>query len=514
MSLIYQQIWEQYSQVQFIRRMYIKRLNIDGTYETKFTEISQALMKDGSVQSIDRSLPNNSYQFGYVTLNSVALEILSAYQEFASEQDPNSIFFGFIRHHSIIKIVDALIDKYTDPLNPVEAQVTTFIGLLDATTASTEQGYENISALDFLSVLTTTNVSQLTLTKTTLSGLVYEIMNNSLFTQFFSVSNLNTYINPGIDLTGIDLTQYTGSVMDMLEDLAKGHSIFFVNPDDNFFYFVPITPTPTVQWSFLENNNRKLSITGYREGIDRQITNWYWDSIEDALAEDWTSVDWTGSQTDGWIHTPGNTTVLSESTVPVNDRLYDIILTVSARTAGSFTFLFGGQTLSTVTSSQSVTILTTGIDNLQITPTTDFDGTIVVSIKRNISAIVEPQPINPISQTFKVDGITDDDERQSLLNFVLTLSKNKKAYFNLELPYFPVINILDRVVVQSFGSAPINAARWGMFQYTSSSTINPNAAPRYFKPAGIRISADLNWMVRGISHDSSLTTTLELELIP
>lgn len=512
MSLTYQQIYEQYSQVEFKRRMYIKRLNLDGTYEANFTEISQGLMIDGSVQSIDRSLPNNSWQFGYVTVDSVGLEVLSAYQEFSNELDPNSIFFGFIRHHSIIKIVDALIDKYTDPLNPVEATVTTFIGLLDSTTASTEQGYESIDALDFLSVLTTTNVSQLTLTQTTLNNLVYEIMNNPLFTQFFNVSNSTTYINAGFNLTGIDLTKYTGSVMDMLEDLAKGHSIFFVNPNDNFFYFVPITPTADVQWQFLETNNRKISITGYREGIDRQITNWYWDSIEDALAEDWTSVDWTGSQTDGWIHTPGNTTVLSESTVPINGRLYDIVLTVSARTAGSFTFLFGGYTISGVTSSQSITIETTGIDNLQITPTTDFDGTIIVSIKRNLSAIVEPQPINPISQTFKVDGITDDDERQSLLNFILTLSENKKPYFQLAIPYFPLIQILDRVKVQSFGSAPVNAARWGMFLFTSS-TSNPNAAPRWFKPAGIRISSDQDWIVRSINHDNSLTTTLELELI-
>lgn len=514
MSLTYQQIYDQYSQVSFIRRMYIKRLNVDGTYEANFTEISQGLMKDGSVQSLDRSLPNNSWQFGYVTIDSVGLEILSAYQEFASEQDPNSIFFGFVRHHSIIKIVDALIDKYTDPLNPVEASVTTFIGLLDATTASTEQGYESINALDFLSVLTTTNVSQLTLTQTTLSGLVYEIMNNPLFTQFFSVSNSTVYINPGFNLTGIDLTKYTGSVMDMLENLAQGHSIFFVNPNDNFFYFIPITPTPTVQWEFLENNNRKLSITGYREGIDRQITNWYWDSIEDALAEDWTSVDWTGSQTNGWQHTPGNTTVLSESTPAVLNRNYNFNLDMTSRTNGSIAILFGGFNMSGITASQSLSFLTTGVDNLQITPTTDFDGTLTVDIKRAIAAIVEPQPINPISQTFKVDGITDDDERQALLNFILTLSENKKPYFNLAIPYFPLIQILDRVKVQSFGSAPINAARWGMFQFTSTSTTNPNTAPRWFKPAGIRISEDRDWIVRGISHDNSLTTTLELELIP
>ncbi len=102
MSLTFQDIWEQYSHVEFIRRIYIKRLNEDGTYETDFTEISQGLMKDGSVQSLTRSLPNNSWQFGYVTVGNVNLQILSAFQEFASELDAKNFgsfqFPWYVRH--------------------------------------------------------------------------------------------------------------------------------------------------------------------------------------------------------------------------------------------------------------------------------------------------------------------------------------------------------------------------------------------------------------------------------
>ncbi len=513
MSLTFAQIWERYSHVQFNRRMYIKRLNQDGTYESDFTEISQGLMKDGSVQSLSRSLPNNSWQFGYVTVDNVGLEILSAFQEFASEQDPNSIFLGFIRHHSIIKIVDSFIDKYTDEDNPVEASVVTFQGLLDSITATTEQGYETITALDFLSILNDINVSQLTLTQTTMNELIYEIINNPMFTKFFNVSNSSTYINAGFDASNIDVRKYTGSVFNMMEDLAKGHSIFYINPDDNYFYFVPINPTAGVVYSFLEDNNRKLSISGYREGIDRQVTNWYWDGVDEWLQGQWTSADWSGSDSDGWLHNTGNTTVLSEDTPAISSKRYHVTYTVNDRTAGSFTISFGGINYAGITASGEQYFVTSSTSNLQITPTSNFDGSIIISIKADISAVADVNQINPISQNFRIDGIVDDDQRQSLLNYVLSITRNPRPYFKLELPYFPIIKILDKIEVQSFGSAPSDAVRWGMFIWTSSSTTSPSTAPRWRKPAGIRISRDDKWMVRAISHDNNLKTTLELEKI-
>lgn len=412
MSLSFQQIWEQYSQVEFVRRLYFKRLKQDGTYEADFTEISQGLMKDGSVKSLSRSLPNSSWRFGYVTVSNVNLDILSAFQEFASENDPNSLFFGFVRNKSIIKVVDSFIDKYTDPNAPVEASVTTFEGLIDSRTATTQQGFETVTVLDFLSVLNDINVSELTLTETTMNALIYEIMNRAEFTQYFNVSNSTTYIDAGYNASSLDTSVYTGSVMEMMQDLAKGHSIFYVDPTDNYFYFKPAEPTSTVQYEFLEQNNRKLDISNYREGVDRQITSWYWDDQ-------------------------------------------------------------------------------------------DVD----------ISAEAFPAPVTKISSSFKIDAVTNNTQRQNLLDYLVTRTQDAKPYFRLQLPYFPVIKLLDKVVVQSFGSAPRDAVRWGMFVYTSSTTTNPNIAPRWRKPAGIRISANDLWMVRSINHDANLRTTVELEKI-
>jgi len=410
MALTIKQIWKRYSHLEYIRRIYIKRLNESGVYESSFSEISQGLNKDGSVQTLSRSLPNSSWQFGKVIVNNVRLSILSPFQEFASERDPNSIFKGFLRHRSIIKIEDAFIDKYTDPDNPTEIAEVTFTGLLDSNTATTEQGFETITALDFISVLKEINVNELTLAQTTMNDLIYEIMNRSEFTEFFTVSSSTTYINSGYNATSIDVSQYDGTVMEMLEDLAKGHSIFYINPDDNTFYFKEVEPTPTVQHSFLEENNRKLKISGFREGIDRQITHWYWADT-------------------------------------------------------------------------------------------------------SISSIRSPEPVNHKIGTFDIDGITNAEQRQNTLDFVLTKTQEARPYFKLELPYFPIIRLLDKVEVQAFGSAPPDAARWGMFEFTDSDTLSPAIAPRWRKPAGIRISQDDTWLVRSIVHDRNLKTTLELEKI-
>jgi hypothetical protein len=410
MTLTYQQIYERYSQVEFRRRLYVKRLKQDGTYEDSFTEISAGLLPDGSLNRLSLSLPNSSYSFGKVQVSNASLKILSAYQEFAGELDPKSIFSGYIRHWSIVKVVDSLIDKYTDPDNPEEVSETVFQGLLDSTTAQTEQTTESITALDFLTVLDEINVNSLTLAQTTLSDLIYEIMNRSEFTKFFNVSNSSTYISPGYDATSIDVSQYDGTVLEMLEDLAKGHSIFYVDPSDNYFYFVEATPTSAVQFNFLESNNRKMSISKYREGVDRQINKWYWEDTD-------------------------------------------------------------------------------------------------------ISSVVDPEPINPRSETLNIKGVTNNTQRQNLLDFVLEKTKNAKPYFSLKVPYLPTIKLLDRVVIQSFGQAPPNVARWGMFLWTDSGTPDPETAPRWAQTAGITISTDKEWMVRGINHDKNLTTTIEVEQI-
>jgi hypothetical protein len=104
-------------------------------------------------------------------------------------------------------------------------------------------------------------------------------------------------------------------------------------------------------------------------------------SVEFLLATGWTSTGWTGSWAAGWTHTAGNTTALLQSKAAVNTTIYQITYTVTGRTAGSFTIAFGGQSLAGISASGVYEPTTSSTASLVITPTTDFDGKIVISIK-------------------------------------------------------------------------------------------------------------------------------------
>jgi len=95
---------------------------------------------------------------------------------------------------------------------------------------------------------------------------------------------------------------------------------------------------------------------------------------------------WTGTSfATGYTHVVGSVTTLTSTVAAVINTYYQITYTVTGRTAGSFTIAFGGVTISglTATGATGPRATTTGV--LSITPTSDFNGTIVLSI-RTISA--------------------------------------------------------------------------------------------------------------------------------
>ena len=100
-------------------------------------------------------------------------------------------------------------------------------------------------------------------------------------------------------------------------------------------------------------------------------------------ASGWTSTDWTGAFASGWDHTTGNTTALLNSLAAVTNNFYQITYTVTGRTAGTFTITFGEQTSAAISATGAWGPRATSTGTLSITPTTNFDGAIVISIKQN-----------------------------------------------------------------------------------------------------------------------------------
>jgi hypothetical protein len=105
-------------------------------------------------------------------------------------------------------------------------------------------------------------------------------------------------------------------------------------------------------------------------------------SAELLTSSGWTSADWTGDFVTGFTHATGNTSVLSNTLAAVIGNKYQITYTITYRTAGSITINFGGESLAGVTATGSVGPTATTTGNLTITPTTDFNGKIVISVKQ------------------------------------------------------------------------------------------------------------------------------------
>lgn len=503
----YKQLWEKHSEVTIRREVSVKRLNPDGTYEASWTKIDDIFTRNNPISGINRKLSNTSWKFGAVSVGSCSFKILNPYMNFSSEESFGSIFRDFIRDRSQIRMREFLVDPETEL---VSDGITVFQGVIDSDRTFTKDIIENVTALDFLSILNNFSLNDVgyknnvingefetdtdwnktgnwvidgslakytpgivgnltqniittigeeytiyykisgyiagtltasfgattdsarsangefsfTHTATTATTLltfaaistteldldsirvvrikkvseaVFDIMNRSEFTQFFSVSSSTTYINPSVDFD-VDFSLYSGTIYNAFEDIAKGMNIFYVDPNDNFFYFKEVTPTVSVQHEFLVENERKVKILNVREGTD---------------------------------------------------RMYNEVI-------------FGDAV-------------------------------------ESVSNVVRRKTIS-----INITGVISTAEKVLVAADILDKQKTKKKYFDMEIPYAPFINLLDRAIAQSFGQAPDDIARYGFSRYRQSN---------YGKAIGTQINQNDEWIVRDINHKQNLTTIIEMELI-
>jgi hypothetical protein len=93
----------------------------------------------------------------------------------------------------------------------------------------------------------------------------------------------------------------------------------------------------------------------------------------------WTLVE-TNLNVGGYTHTVGATTPLTTTLAAVIGTYYQITYTITGRTAGSILISYGGYSIS-VFATGNTGPLATSTNVLTITPTTDFDGNVVLSVK-------------------------------------------------------------------------------------------------------------------------------------
>jgi hypothetical protein len=282
MTLTLKQIYDAHSIRDFCRVIEIKRRNLDGSYETSWNdieELSKVKNLDKTVSTISYALSNDSYNFGIVNVGNVKLTLLSKNGEFDDEVNQNSIFYGYQRHRTLIRIRDGFVDKYTDPENPINVYSTVFEGFIDGTSNNTKTDDTNtmqfIQCVDVLNFLlreyTISDVKPLA--QTTLSNLIYEILNRSEFTDFFTVSPSN--IDPGYDIQDFDIEVYEGQtqLFTIFENFSTGHSFFYVR--EGVFYYKP-NRSGILKDLTLEKDKFIKTIVRYNDGISSIFERLYW----------------------------------------------------------------------------------------------------------------------------------------------------------------------------------------------------------------------------------------------
>lgn len=95
----------------------------------------------------------------------------------------------------------------------------------------------------------------------------------------------------------------------------------------------------------------------------------------------WFSTNWTGNNTNGWGHSSGNMSELSYVLNAIVGIKYKITYTFLSYTSGSVTINFGGKNKENILSNGTFELTAISTDNLLIFPSSDFIGSIKISIK-------------------------------------------------------------------------------------------------------------------------------------
>jgi hypothetical protein len=100
------------------------------------------------------------------------------------------------------------------------------------------------------------------------------------------------------------------------------------------------------------------------------------------LATTGTGTNWAGTDfATGYTHTIGSTAALTTTLAAVVSTFYQITYTVTGRTTGSFVINYGGTSTAALTATGAFGPRATSTATLEIVPTTDFNGTIVLSVR-------------------------------------------------------------------------------------------------------------------------------------
>lgn len=282
----YDVVYQKYNTLQSELKIEVKRINSSGVYESTFTDIQDFVAVDilaqDSIPSISYKLPSDSINYGVLRVPNCTIRLPSLNGEFSSEENGFSIFFGFVRHRSLIKISHG----YTDPITGTTHFIEVYRGFINEksknTRVSNENTYQNLFIEDLLTFLLKEHTfSEFTIAATTLDAFLFELFDRSEFTDFMTVNVGN--INAGFDIQNIDDTALEGQTqwLTIIQDLSIGHSYLFQK--DGVLFYKSITAQSNTPKLF--DTDKIIKFENFKSGVDEVFEKLFWkDSSETFVA--------------------------------------------------------------------------------------------------------------------------------------------------------------------------------------------------------------------------------------
>jgi len=172
----------------------------------------------------------------------------------------------------------------------------------------------------------------------------------------------------------VEENRFSSRYYDLIDPIDSENG-FYVEQTSNWRVYAPPATSVLVKYLSLPTD---VAWGYYLDGSGRPVYSTYGTNI----ATTGSGTNWTGTSfATGYTHTTGQGYSLATTIIPNIGTYYTGTLTITGRTAGSITLLFGGQSFGGITGSASITATAIDDTSLTITPTSDFNGTITLSLK-------------------------------------------------------------------------------------------------------------------------------------
>lgn len=395
-------LYNLYGVRQFARKIEVKRVNALGVYEAFWQDVetlSGLELLDNSNTSLGFSIANDDYNFGLIKVADCKLTLNSKYGEFDDENNNNSIFKDYIRHGSRIRIRDGYFDKKTNK----NLYDVVFEGFIDETSDSTKVDENNIlqylQCKDTLTFLLKkhTLFDVVELNGTFLKDTLLSIINNTIFTNFFTVRPYN--IIPGYNFTQVKTDKYAQQtqIFTFLEAVSVGHSYSYIK--DGVFYYKNVKEGNSIDFTI--EKDKIIKYADYDNGAKNTFERLYWEESNETYTA----------------------------------------------------------------------------------PTIKFNK----------------------SKTFNIVGIENAGDRQGVLNYIGSITRQQRQKFILTIPYYMSIFLLDKIKITNPSIVPKDAFIWDVSRWDEARWLSSIGASN--------VSSLKDWLVIDVKHSNYKTNLILQEII-